>query len=76
MSTTEQFKINIEKAISSVLQKNIEEEFDRLKKDLISKLESRKNEIVSGILLGLVKQINFNTAGDSLIVTIREIKDK
>lgn len=57
-----------------IIQKRVDEavaaEFDLAMK----RLEQRKNEIVSGILIGLMKTINIETRMNNLLVTVKEIK--
>lgn len=56
--------------ISKAIQKNIEDEFDNTMKAL----NQRKNEVVAGILLNVMKTVEMQSVGDKLTVTIREIQ--
>lgn len=76
MSTIQQntFGDQIEGVIKKALQSEVEREFDALKKNLVEDLERRKNEICAGIMIGLMKTVEFEVARDRVTIVIKEIK--
>lgn len=68
-------KANIEitpefnRAIGEKLEKLVGDEFD----SAIKKIQEKKNEIISGILLSVHKEVSINSIGNTVTFTIREI---
>lgn len=71
--------MNLEEVIIDGIQEAVNMEgqkiFEQKKKEMVEDLERRKNEIVSGIVIGLMKHVQVQTMGDSLTLTIREISE-
>ena len=64
----------IEKYIKQGVEKEVGIEFDKKMKILLEELNSRKNEIVCGIVLSIMKTVEYDIAGQTLNIRIREIK--
>lgn len=56
-------------AVSKAIQENVEEEFDRK----IKELQGEKSRIVAGVLLNVMKMVDFQQMQDRIIFTVREI---
>lgn len=59
-----------QKMIDEALTKRVGEEFDMRLKEL----QDKKNEIISGILLSIKKEVDIQTIGEKVTFTIKEIK--
>ena len=64
----------IKKFIEEGIKKEVEKEFDIMAERMLRDLNSRKNEICSGILLDVMKMTSFQKVGETVVFTIREIK--
>jgi len=62
------------KYIKQAVQKEVEDEFDKKIKILLEDLNHRKNEIVTGVVLNVMKTVEFESARDMLTIRIKEIK--
>ncbi len=67
-------KIDITKELSNAIDKALEVELGKEFDEAIERFNKRKNEIVSGVLLRVSKSVDIRTMGESLQITIREIK--
>ena len=65
-----------EKYIRDGLEKEVGIVFDEKMKILLQELNSRKNEIVSGLVLNIMKTIDYDMFGQTLRIHIKEISDK
>ncbi len=54
-------------AIDSELKRAFDEELEKAKQ----RLEARKPEIVAGVIIWVYKQMNIETVGNSLVITVR-----
>lgn len=62
------------KAIKEKVQNEVETVYDEKMKELIKQLNSEKNQIVSGILLDVMKTIKFEQRSEDIVFIIKEIK--
>lgn len=65
-----------EKYIRDGLEKEVGIVFDEKMKILLQELNSRKNEIVCGLVLNIMKTIEYDMVGQTLRIHIKEISDK
>lgn len=63
----------IQKVILDGIKKEVEREFDDAKARAIERLETRKVEIIAGIMLTISKTADFKFMEDRIIFTIREL---
>lgn len=61
----------IKTAMDKALYSRLEDLFEDHKKQLIARLDRDKNEILSGITLSLMRQVQFSTMSDHIIITLR-----
>ena len=66
------FILFIENAINDRMRKESNIIFDKKKEEMIKELGEKKDEIISGVLLNLQKQISCDQRRDELIITIRK----
>jgi len=60
-------------SIKAAIEKELDAEYDNIRKEFLEKLEKRKNEIIAGMLVNLTKNINVQSINENLIVTIKEV---
>ena len=58
--------------IKKAMQNMAEEEFERAKEEMIQRLENKKAEVVSGIVINLMKYVNMHTLTDRLVIEIKK----
>lgn len=74
-STTVNDTSLIDKAIRTEVQRATGIAFDNLKKELIERLDREKDMIVGGVVLGVMKLVDYQTINDRLQITVRKIED-
>jgi len=68
IETIKDFLEFMQKAITAGIEKAVDEEFEVARK----RIESRRAEIITGTILSIQKQVNWERAGDNLVITIRD----
>lgn len=64
----------MEKLLKNYIEKGLEEEVGRMFDIKIEELNRKKSEICAGILLNVMKSVDMQRLGESVVFTIREIK--
>jgi len=76
MSNQTKFSVDMTQSffrmLGDVLTEEVNKKFDLMMKEL----NSRKNEIVAGILLNIKKEVDIDNFGDKVTFTIKEINNK
>lgn len=77
MTNTTKFDTGIIKGIIEDYLKNmVEDEFDNAIKKTVARIELRKGEVIAGIMLDVMKVINFHEYSDKLVIEIRKPDSK
>jgi hypothetical protein len=77
MSNQTKFSVDMTQSFFRMLGDVLTREEVNKKFDLMMKeLNSRKNEIVAGILLNIKKEVDIDNFGDKVTFTIKEINNK
>lgn len=76
METPEQNGDYIKEIVKRGIQFEINAEFERQKEEMIKNLDRRKDEIISGILLGVMKSVQINSVGETTTFVIRKLDGK
>jgi hypothetical protein len=59
-------------SIKRAVQEEIELEYERLKKEVVERLDRRKDEVVAGVLISVMKTVQVNTMDDKIVFTIHK----
>ncbi len=64
--------------IETELKRTIEEKYEAHKKAFIEQLDREKAQTLASVTLFIMKQIDYKTIGENLVITLqtREVKDK
>lgn len=57
-------------AIKKALESEFEHQFEESKKQMINKLDERKDEVLASLTLKLMKHISMESYGEKLIITL------
>ena len=61
-------------AIKQAVQRDTEQAYDDMKKKLIEDLDREKDTIVAGVVLNVMKLVNYETVGQNLVITVKKIE--
>lgn len=59
--------------VQETVEKEVEVIFEEKKQEMIAEMEKRKNEVVAGIVIGLMKHVSMDVYKDQITLTIKEI---
>lgn len=66
--------MNLDKVVREAVEKQLKEEAERIfeeaKDTMVKRLEQRKNEIVSGVVLSIMQHYRAETMGENLTITV------
>ena len=66
----------LRRAIEKGIADEVSDAYDKLKTELVEKLDRQKDQIVSGICLGIMKHVSMERMGPDLHVVIKKIEEK
>lgn len=62
----------MQKAIENAIKDMVEDEFKAGLERVIQSIERKKGEIVAGVLVDIMKQVDFESHTDRIVITIRK----
>ena len=62
---------SLQEGIKNAIIKEVGDEFERTKREMIERLNKKKQETIARIAIDLCKQVDFQQAGDVLTIRIK-----
>lgn len=66
------FQLFLEDSIQRQLKKEVNEIFEKKKKEMIEEMEMKKNQIITGVILGITRRMSVTEMRNILTVEIRK----
>lgn len=74
IETKVSFNQTLVRVIEGAIKEDVEAAWEEKKQRMIEELEREKSKSIAGIVLYVMKQMDFQTAADRLIITVRQEK--